>query len=384
MKKKMLLLISVCFACCSAVLFSAPAVFATAEGPHATISCLECHASEPAAGRPVDFVTGDKLSVCGKCHGSSSSTVAAAPLSMTLAAANVVNRHASSGMIPDAMKPWINQWLTDNGYPIWGDPSTSWSYGCSTCHKMHGAPYPALLIYNMQHGELCNLCHGGTANTATDWTLESARRVLYGPAHTGLVQADGVTEVPVPQFPSNGDVVSSTVNFPLAAFSGFHRSTADIAYKIGIPGSVFNAREVNPADHMSWYLGAGMVTWDTTLEANGPYTITITPSTPSTLVDANPVSLTVVVNNQTLADRICTLADKVRSAGVLNQGVENSLISKATNACKSAQQGNWNAAAGILGAFKNAVAAQSGKFVPAASATMLITFTDSLLTQIPQ
>lgn len=382
MRRNMLLL-SCCFALLSAALCATPGAFAS-DATHAALACTDCHATQPAAGQPVDYISGDQAGLCGKCHASSTASEAPMAMMSLTTPLNIVNTHSNSGAIPASMKEWMIQWLAANGYPAWGDPAATWTYGCVSCHTMHGAPYPSLLRYNMTNGELCNLCHAGTANTATDWTLPSSRRVLYGPSHLGLLQADGVTEIPVPAFPKNGDVVSSTVNFPLTAFTGFHRTTADIAYRISIPGSVFNVRDINPANHMLWYIDADMVTWDTTLEANGSYTVVITPYTPSTMAEANPVSFTVSVQNLTLADTGCTLADKVRTAGILNEGVENSLLSKAANACKAAQAGNWNAVSGILGAFRNQTEAQAGKFVPAASAQSLTTFVDSLLAKAPK
>lgn len=363
---------SILFFFCSAVfsimLLCSPVVFAV-DAIHQTLSCTSCHATTPVDGQPVDFVGGDKTAVCDQCHGQQPVMA----LSASLAATAIVNEHSSTAAIPAEMQ----QWMISQGFT--GDTSY---IGCMTCHTMHGAPYPFLLKYDMTNGELCNLCHNGTVNFDSDWTSTSSRRVMYAPAHLGL--ADGSSEVPAPAAPNDGDTVSSAVNFPLAVFSGLHRTTSDIAYRITIPGSVFNVRDVNPANHMLWYYQSDMVTWDTTVEANGPYTVTITPYDPVTLVDANPVSFSLIVKNETLADKICTLASKIAEAGIQQRGIENSLVSKASNACRAAQSGNWNATAGILGAFRNQTEAQQGKFIPDASAQALIAFVDSLLAQIPQ
>jgi predicted CXXCH cytochrome family protein len=366
-------------------LFVTPAAFATADATHATLTCTECHATKPAAGQPMDFVTGSQASLCGKCHGASSVKATSMAIMSLATPANITNKHGTFGAIPESMKGWMIQWLASKGEPAWGDPSVPWTYGCTSCHLMHSSnpnPYPAFLRYDMTNGELCNFCHGGTVNPVPDWTLMTTRRVLYGPAHLGLLKADGVTEDSVPAFPKDGDVVSSTVNFPLAAFSGIHRSTNDIAYRISIPGSVFNVRDVNPSNHTLWYINADMVTWDTTLEADGPYTVTITPYTPSTLVDANSVTFSVVVQNLTLAEKVGTLADKVRIAGILNQNIANSLISMSTNAYNAAKTENWNAVSGILNAFKYHTEAQRNKSIPSTVADELVAFVNTLLAQI--
>lgn len=337
---------------------------------HQSLSCTTCHATQPVDGQPVDFLTKDKAALCGQCHGMSG----ALAFSASLATTAVVNAHSETAAIPIEMQ----QVMISQGFT--GDTSY---IDCMTCHKLHATPYPALLRYNMTNGELCNLCHTGTVNTATDWIYSASRRVIYAPAHLGLT-SDGTTEVPAPAAPKNGDTVSSTVSFPLAVFSGLHRTTPDIAYRIEIPGSVFTARNVNPANHMLWYYQSDIIVWDTTLEANGPYTVTITPYNPVTMADAAPVTLTLVVKNETLADKICTLSSKVTEAGIQQRGIENSLISKASNACKAAQGGNWNATAGILGAFRNQVEAQQGKCISDPAATVLISFTNMLLAQVPQ
>lgn len=362
------ILLFFCSAFFSIMIFCSPVVFAV-DTIHQSLNCTSCHATEPVDGQPVDFIGGDKTAVCDQCHGQSPTAFPA-----SLAATAIVNQHSSAGAIPAEMQ----QWMISQGF------SGNTSYiSCMSCHKMHGAPYPALLQYDMTNGELCNICHNGTVNVANDWTSTTSRRVMYAPAHLGL-SADGSSEVPAPAAPKDGDTVSSAVSFPLAVFSGLHRTTSDIAYRITIPGSVFSEQNVNPANHMLWYYQSDMVTWDTTLEANGPYTVTITPYDPVTMVDANPVSFMLTVKNETLADKICTLSSKIAEAGIQQRGIENSLVSKATNACKAAQSGNWNATTGILGAFRNQTEAQQGKFIPDASAQALISFVDSLLAQIAQ
>jgi len=363
------ILLFLCTALFSVMVLCSPAVFAV-DTIHQTLTCTSCHATTPVDGQPMDFIGGNKTAVCDTCHGQPP----AMAFSASLAATAIVNEHSPSAAIPTEMQ----QWMISQGYI----GNTSY-IGCMTCHQMHGAPYPVLLRYNMANGELCNLCHNGIVNAASDWTSTASRRVMYAPAHLGL-SADGSTEVTAPAAPKDGATVSSAVSFPLTAFSGLHRTTADIAYRITIPGSVFSVRDVNPANHMLWYYQSDMVTWDTTLEANGPYTVTITPYNPVTMTDANPVSFTLIVKNETLADKICTLSSKVAEAGIQQRGIENSLASKATNACKAAQGENWNATAGILGALRSQTEAQQGKFIPDASAQALISLVDSLVAQVPQ
>lgn len=367
-----------------AFLISTPS-FATGTGEsHQTLTCTSCHITQPVSGQPVDFVGGDKEKTCNQCHGRTADT-ASASAAMSLAAdpvqtAAIVNAHTSFASIPESMKQHMIQWLNQNGYPLPYNPGLPWSMTCSTCHKTHGAPYPMLLIYNMEGGELCQLCHGGSINTAADWTSTTARRVLYSPSSSGQLQADG-TEMPAPPAPKNGDVVTSTVNFPVAAFGGFHRKVSDIGYKVSIPGSVFGTREVAPSNHMYWYFGSDMVTWDTTLETNRQYTVNIIPTTPSASAEANSVTFSVVVNNLTLADTMCTAEGKIRSATIGNEGVRNSLLSKASNACNAMQHGNVTAAKGLLQALINQIEAQRGKHIDAATVDALIAFIGSLLAQ---
>lgn len=372
--------------CISVTLLLPSLAGATANGLHQTLDCTSCHASQPVAGQPVDFVTGTQEKLCSQCHTSSGAVTTSSMSLMTVETVQpttVVNGHSSSGAIPEAMKKHMIQWLTERGLPLPSPVDSPWSYGCLTCHGMHNVKYPMLLKYDMTNGELCQMCHGGTFNYDPLWTQATTRRVLFAPSHSGLLQADGISEVPVPAAPQSGSLVTSTVNFPLAAFSGFHRSraTSDIAYRVGIPGSVFGAKDINPSSHLYWYFGSDMVTWDTTLEANGPYTVSITPYTPSTLVEANSIVFTLVVNNMSLADKICTIEAKIRETAINNEGVRNSLLSKAANACKAAQAGNMVAANGVLEALINQLEAQKGKQVDEEGANALIAFVNSLLVQ---
>lgn len=379
MRKMVVVLLFVVFVASSSF------AFATADGLHQSLACTSCHVNQPVDGQPVDFI-GDKENLCSGCHGKSATAAAPAMAAMTVEtvqAAAIVNAHSSYGTIPESMKQNMIEWLKQKGLPLIGDPTSAWSMGCTTCHKMHGAPYAMLLSYDMKNGELCQLCHGGTANSVTEWTNAASRRVLYSPSNSGQLQVDGITEISVPTAPKSGDVVTSTVNFPLTVIAGIHKtqSTADIGYKISIPGSVFGTKDINPANHLYWYFGQDMVTWDTTLEQNGPYDIIITPYTPSTLVDATPVTLSVEVKNLTLADKICTTEGKIRTATIDNEGIRNSLVSKANNACSAAQRGNMNAARGLLEALINQVEAQKGKHVATNSADELIKSVNLLLLQ---
>ena len=288
--KKRLIVLCQCFAVFSALLVAVPVAIATPDGPHNKLRCTECHSVRPAAGGPVSFVTGDSSTLCAKCHASSHN-------SMLAVAAVSVKSHSSTAAIPEAMKQQMIQWLSSHNYPAYGDPLLPWTLSCNSCHTMHGAPYyPVLLRYNMENGGLCTFCHGGLMNIASDWQQATARRVIFGPTHLGLRQTDG-TEVPAPAFPKDNDLLSGVVNFPLAVLTGDHRTTTDIAYRISIPGSVFNVREVNPASHMYWAYQTDMVTWDTRLETNKPYTVTITPFDPVTLAEGAPVSIYVLVRN---------------------------------------------------------------------------------------
>jgi len=72
-------------------------------------------------------------------------------------------------------------------------------------------------------------------------------------------------------------------------------------------------------------------------------------------------------------DRICDLAGVVQSLG-LHHGIENSLVQKATNACKKFNDGNLIAATNMVNAFINAVEAQRGKKISEEDADMLIQF----------
>jgi hypothetical protein len=72
-------------------------------------------------------------------------------------------------------------------------------------------------------------------------------------------------------------------------------------------------------------------------------------------------------------DRVCDLPQVVQSLG-LNPGIENSLVQKATNACKKFNQGHVEPAGNILAAFINAVEAQRGKKISEEDADMLIQF----------
>lgn len=244
---------------------------------------------------------------CEKCHSDKQSTPEVASgasfsLMATAAGTAVVNLHKTSGGIPASMKQQMIAWLTQRSLPLPADPNVAWSLSCNTCHVMHGSGpriYPGLLRYNLLNGELCQMCHGGTINTAVNWTAPEARRVLYGPSNPGKLQPDGVTEIVPPAAPKYDQTVRGVVNFPLSAFTGIHSAkiSADLAYKVTIPGSVFGERIISPASHMSWQFGTEMITWDTTLEANRPYIVVITPFTPSTAVEATPVVLSVIVDN---------------------------------------------------------------------------------------
>lgn len=253
---------------------------------------------------------GNKEDRCEKCHSEKQNalTAASAVTTNSLMAAEatvaVVNSHKTSAPIPSSMKQQMITWLTANNLPLPADPAVNWSMSCNTCHVVHGTNprvYPGLLRYNLLNGELCQMCHGGTINTAINWTTPEARRVLYAPSNPGKLQADGITEIVPPAAPKYAQTVRGTVNFPLTAFTGIHsgRVTADLAYKVTIPGSIFGERIVSPASHMSWQFEPEMITWDTTLEANRPYIVVITPFTPSTSVEATPVVLSVLVDNTT-------------------------------------------------------------------------------------
>lgn len=247
---------------------------------------------------------------CEKCHSDKQSTPemasgASFSLMAAEATATVVNAHKTSAAIPSSMKQQMIAWLTQRSLPLPADPAVNWSLSCTTCHVMHGSSprvYPALLRYNLLNGELCQMCHGGTINTAVNWTAPEARRVLFAPSNPGKLQADG-TEIVPPTAPTYDQTVRGVVNFPLSTFTGIHsaRITGDLAYKVTIPNSVFGERVVSPASHMSWQFGPEMITWDTTLEANRPYIVVITPFTPSTAVEATPVVLSVIVDNTTPA-----------------------------------------------------------------------------------
>ena len=238
---------------------------------------------------------------CESCHFQNQSAATSGSLVMAAETTATVNSHKTAAAIPETMKQQMISWLNQKNLPLPADPAISWSMSCTTCHVMHSsrAPYPSLLRYNMLNGEMCQLCHGGTINTAVNWTNPSSRRIIYAPSNPGNLQADGITEIAVPPAPKYDDVVSGMVNFPVAAFAGIHaaRVTGDIAYRITIPDSTFGERVVNPASHMLWQFGPEMLTWDTTVEANGPYTVVITPFTPSTSVDATPTVLSVIVDN---------------------------------------------------------------------------------------
>lgn len=344
---------------------------------HLSLLCTDCHETQPLEGQPVDFRAGGPVQMCAVCHHETETPQTPVMRSMSftaaqsLAAESVVNRHPSSGSIPEAVKQWMIQWYTARGLS-YGDPSVPWNYGCGTCHKVHNAPYPYLLAYTLEDGELCSLCHGGSYNTDPQWISSASRRVVYGPDHLGLVQSDGITELPAPPAPKDGDVVSGTVSFPLAAFSGFHRTTEDIAYRISIPGSMIGSIDVNPSNYLYWYMGAEAASWDTTQEANGEYVVSIIPSRPSTLVDASPLSFTLTVSNLTTEDRICALGTEISDANIENKGIENSMLVKAANACKAVRAGNTKAAGNILKALLHEIEAQRGKALSEDAADALI------------
>jgi predicted CXXCH cytochrome family protein len=264
---------------------------------HKDLQCTACHATRPVQGQAVDFVTGDGKTLCVKCHEQQAGGSSLMTGTSVVSATALVKTHSSSSPIPEAMKEQMIQWLASHNYPAYGDPAVPWTLSCSSCHDTHRGSSPAMLKYNMENSGLCTFCHGGIMNIASDWSQATARRVLFGPSHLGLKQTDG-TEVPAPASPEDNDVVSGVVNFPLAVLTGVHRTTADIAYRISIPGSVFNVRDVNPADHLYWDYSGDMVTWDTSLEANNSFfKVTITPYDPVTLAEGNPVVFYVLVKN---------------------------------------------------------------------------------------
>ena len=77
----------------------------------------------------------------------------------------------------------------------------------------------------------------------------------------------------------------------------------------------------------------------------------------------------------------CDLQDLVKEQG-LPKGIENSLVSKADNACKKYEDGKLETAGNILEAFINEVEAQSGKKIPEATADTLIAYANNAIAQI--
>jgi len=79
-----------------------------------------------------------------------------------------------------------------------------------------------------------------------------------------------------------------------------------------------------------------------------------------------------------LAASVCELECLVYSSRIDNQGVENSLASKAANACRKYQKGNNIAAGNILNAFSNEVEAQRGNHIPESVADILVTYAEAV------
>jgi len=80
---------------------------------------------------------------------------------------------------------------------------------------------------------------------------------------------------------------------------------------------------------------------------------------------------------------VCDLEGLVYRAGIQNHGIENALAKKAANACRKYEQGNYNAARNILGAFVNHVSAQSGVHIPQEVADILVAFAEACSQALP-
>jgi hypothetical protein len=87
--------------------------------------------------------------------------------------------------------------------------------------------------------------------------------------------------------------------------------------------------------------------------------------------EENPEGLD--ANGDGCTDRICDLADLVRSLGI-HKGTENSLAAKAENACAQYNRGNLTPAVNMLNAFIHEVEAQKGKKISEEDAELLIQF----------
>lgn len=80
-------------------------------------------------------------------------------------------------------------------------------------------------------------------------------------------------------------------------------------------------------------------------------------------------------------DRVCDLPQIVQSLE-LHSGIENSLVQKASNACRKFNDGNNKAAINMLNAFINEVEAQRGKKISEEDAEMLIQFAQNAIQQM--
>jgi hypothetical protein len=78
-------------------------------------------------------------------------------------------------------------------------------------------------------------------------------------------------------------------------------------------------------------------------------------------------------NNDGCIDDVCDLSEVVKSHN-LHEGIENSLVFKAENACKKLQEKKIKPAKGILDAFISEVKSQKGKKIPTDIADMLVQF----------
>lgn len=75
---------------------------------------------------------------------------------------------------------------------------------------------------------------------------------------------------------------------------------------------------------------------------------------------------------------ICTVTGTL----IANAGVANSLCVKLRNAQRDIDRGSYSAASGILGAYENEVAAQTGKWISVSNVSILIALSDALQAQL--
>lgn len=87
-------------------------------------------------------------------------------------------------------------------------------------------------------------------------------------------------------------------------------------------------------------------------------------------------------NKDGCTDTACGLADVVRSVGITNKGIENSLVSLAENACKQATEGKNIPAKNMIAAFANEVNVQKDKAIGTSTANMLINYAQNIISNL--